>query len=107
MIATWKNAQAWYDTSEKFTFCIDLLEISAQRDDADDQVEALEAKFEALIKPKFKDVATLLATVLDESDRSEELGELFTAWQETYPGSNNVARQTPMLKALMEVLDVL
>jgi len=43
-------AKAWRETSEKFLFCIDLLEISASHRLADHAVDLLEARFEALLK---------------------------------------------------------
>ena len=43
--ATHTNAVAYHATTEKFTFCIDLLEISAHRLDADDWVNELEDRF--------------------------------------------------------------
>jgi hypothetical protein len=44
------DARAYRDTDEKFTFCADLLEISAQDDRCDVLVEILEAYFEDMIE---------------------------------------------------------
>jgi hypothetical protein len=50
LLATLENAQAWSATDEKFTYCIDLLEISAHSRTAFALVNALEDAFEALLK---------------------------------------------------------
>ena len=47
-VATRANAEAYNDTTEKFTFCIDLLEISAHRFDASEWVDALEDRFDEI-----------------------------------------------------------
>lgn len=47
-LATVANAEAYAATSEKFSFCIDLLEISANRADADHWVNELEDKFDLI-----------------------------------------------------------
>lgn len=48
--ATLADAQAWAATNEKFTFCIDFLEISAQWSRSDHWVDQLELVFEGLIE---------------------------------------------------------
>lgn len=45
-LVTEDNAREWYGTREKFTFCIDLLDISAWDDDAEEKVDRLEQAFE-------------------------------------------------------------
>lgn len=47
-VTTVDNAREYFKTSEKFTFCIDLLEISATRADSDKWVNMLEDNFEKL-----------------------------------------------------------
>ena len=47
-LATKENAAAYRATVEKFTFCIDLLEISAHHSQADHYVNALEDLFDEL-----------------------------------------------------------
>jgi len=47
---TLENALNWAADSEKFIHCIDLLEISAHRQDSDYWVNRLENRFETLIK---------------------------------------------------------
>tara|TARA_Y100000401_G_scaffold104228_1_gene95857 strand:- start:53 stop:328 length:276 start_codon:yes stop_codon:yes gene_type:complete len=49
-VATLDNALNWKADSEKFINCIDLLEISAHRQDSDYWVNRLENRFETLIK---------------------------------------------------------
>jgi len=49
-VATLDNALNWKADSEKFIHCIDLLEISAHRQDSDYWVNRLENRFETLIK---------------------------------------------------------
>ena len=49
-LATVENARAYQRTYEKFTFCIDLLEISAHWDRADYWVNALEDRFDKLLE---------------------------------------------------------
>lgn len=49
-LATLENAKAWHNTSEQFTYCIDLLEISAWADNAERLVDRLEMQFEKLLK---------------------------------------------------------
>ena len=49
-LATLENAKAYQRTCEKFTFCIDLLEISAHWDRADYWVNALEDRFDKLLE---------------------------------------------------------
>ena len=49
-IATVKNAKEYAATDEKFTFCIDLLEISAHSRYADDLVNLLEDRFDEINK---------------------------------------------------------
>jgi hypothetical protein len=48
--ATIENAKAWAADTEKFLFCIDLLEMSASAHNVDFAVEKLEARFEELLK---------------------------------------------------------
>jgi hypothetical protein len=51
-VATLDNAQAWLATSENFTFCLDLLELSLVDDgdaECDAAVDALEEKFENVL----------------------------------------------------------
>ncbi len=48
LLATEKNAAEYAATSEKFTFCVDLLKISAHRTDADVWVNKLEDRFDLL-----------------------------------------------------------
>ena len=43
--STRANAEAYDATNEKFIFCIDLLDISAHRSDADEWVNELEDRF--------------------------------------------------------------
>lgn len=45
-----KTAKEWNETYEKYTFCIDLLEISAHWDRADRFVNRLEFRFERLLR---------------------------------------------------------
>lgn len=47
--ATINEALAWEGTSEKFTFCIDELDISSQPLYADKWVDALEARYRELL----------------------------------------------------------
>jgi hypothetical protein len=47
-VATAANAAAYAVEPEKFIFCIDLLEISAHRADADHWVNALEDRFDEI-----------------------------------------------------------
>ena len=47
------NAEAYHATTEKFTFCLDLLEISALRSDADEWVNLLEDRFDEIIAWQF------------------------------------------------------
>lgn len=54
-VATAENARAWEKTSEKYTFAIDLLEVSAHQPDADRWVDKLEDKFEALLSQAVAD----------------------------------------------------
>ena len=51
-LVTLANAEAWNADDEKFTFCIDLLEISAHDGSADIYVNRLEDKFEELLNPQ-------------------------------------------------------
>ena len=44
-LATLKNAKEWQETSERFTYCIDLLDISAHDNDSDEKVYFLEKLF--------------------------------------------------------------
>jgi len=48
LLATEQNAAEYAETSEKFTFCIDLLEISAHRASADVWVNRLEDRFDLI-----------------------------------------------------------
>lgn len=48
-LATLGNAREWESTEEKFTFCIDLLEISAHDQIADCAVNALETAFNLVL----------------------------------------------------------
>jgi len=48
ILSTVENAKAYEKTSEKFIFCIDLLEISAHNFKADYWVNALEDSFDAI-----------------------------------------------------------
>lgn len=52
-LATVANAEKYAATSEKFTFCIDLLEISAHRADADHWVNELEDRFDLINSIEF------------------------------------------------------
>ena len=63
-VATIENAKAYQATSEKFIFCIDLLEISAHRSNADALVNALEDRFDDL----------LAETIIQSSVVSETFG---------------------------------
>jgi len=47
-LATVANAEEYAATDEKFTYCIDLLEISAHRADADHWVNELEDRFDVI-----------------------------------------------------------
>lgn len=47
--ATLCNAKQYAQESERFIFCIDLLEMSAHSNAAEDTVNALEDRFEALL----------------------------------------------------------
>ena len=47
--ATIEQAKAWYNTSEKWCYCIDLMMISGQPLYADKWVEALEKRFDELL----------------------------------------------------------
>jgi hypothetical protein len=47
-VATADNAAAYAVEPEKFIFCVDLLEISAHRADADHWVNALEDRFDEI-----------------------------------------------------------
>lgn len=47
---TIEQAKAWAATEEKFTYCIDLLEISAHDEFADAWVNAIENKFEEILE---------------------------------------------------------
>ena len=49
MLSTIENAEAYVQTNEKFTFCIDLLEISAHNFNSDYWVNALENNLDAII----------------------------------------------------------
>jgi hypothetical protein len=49
-VSTIRNAIEWRDESDKFVFCIVLLEISAHNDSSDDWVNDLENRFEALLE---------------------------------------------------------
>ena len=51
MLSTLENAQAYDVTDEKFIFCADLLEISANHPHVDVYVDALEVNFEELLDP--------------------------------------------------------
>jgi hypothetical protein len=46
---TLEQAQAWSQTNEKFTYCIDILEISAHDADSDFRVNALENRYLELL----------------------------------------------------------
>lgn len=48
-VATLSNAKKWHAQSEQFIFCIDLLEMSAHDLKADNAVNTLENRFEALL----------------------------------------------------------
>lgn len=48
-LVTVANARAWEAETDKFVFCVDLLEISATEPDADHWVDILERRFETLI----------------------------------------------------------
>jgi hypothetical protein len=48
-VVTPENAQEWSATHEKFLFCVDLLGISANAENADQAVNALEARFEDIL----------------------------------------------------------
>lgn len=48
LAATRENAQAYAETDEKFTFCIDLLGVSAHHSKADLWVNELEDKFDEI-----------------------------------------------------------
>ena len=52
-LATVANAKEYAATSEKFTFCIDLLEISSHRADADHWVNKLEDQFDLINSIEF------------------------------------------------------
>ena len=54
-----EDARDWADTEEKFSFCIDLLQISAHNPNSDLYVRRLEAEFAHLLK---RDAATITAT---------------------------------------------
>ena len=43
------DAKAYKATDEKFTFCVDLLDISASHPKADDLVEELETQIEIIL----------------------------------------------------------
>ncbi len=47
-LATVANAEEYAATDEKFIYCIDLLEISAHRADADHWVNELEDRFDVI-----------------------------------------------------------
>jgi hypothetical protein len=47
--ATLEQAIKWNGEQDKFVFCIDLMEISANDEFSDDWVNALEDKFEELL----------------------------------------------------------
>lgn len=47
--ATLADAQAWQADPEKFLYCVDFLEISASSRTADALVDALEARFDAIL----------------------------------------------------------
>lgn len=47
--ATLENATKWNTLTDKYVFCIDLLEISAHDNNADYLVELLETEFDALL----------------------------------------------------------
>ena len=51
LIATQENAEMYAQTSEQFTFCIDLIGISAHREIADYWVNKLEDMFDDLLNP--------------------------------------------------------
>ena len=53
-LSTVENAKAYSLTSEKFTFCIDLLELSAHNFNSDYWVNALEDNFDAINNAKGK-----------------------------------------------------
>jgi len=46
---TIEDAKAWQATDEKFTFCVDFLDISANHRKANALVEELETKFESIL----------------------------------------------------------
>ena len=48
--ATLENAKEWQEDQEKYTFCINHLDISAWDDDADSRVNQLEIHFEYLLE---------------------------------------------------------
>tara|TARA_R110002110_G_scaffold354872_1_gene564567 strand:+ start:421 stop:639 length:219 start_codon:yes stop_codon:yes gene_type:complete len=59
MLSTLKNAQDYDATDEKFIFCADLLEISANHPNVDVYVDALECNFEDLLDPIDQDDSEL------------------------------------------------
>tara|TARA_R110000803_G_scaffold14586_1_gene40464 strand:- start:778 stop:996 length:219 start_codon:yes stop_codon:yes gene_type:complete len=61
MLSTLKNAQDYDATDEKFIFCADLLEISANHPHVDVFVDALECNFEDLLNPIDQDDSELPA----------------------------------------------
>ena len=48
-LATLENALEWHRVQEKFTYCIDALEISAHNSNADQLVDQLEKRFNQLL----------------------------------------------------------
>jgi hypothetical protein len=68
--ATLNDAKAYERTEEKFTFCIDMLEISADDNNADFWVNKLENRFETLLK----DFNTKFKTTYKVGERVEVKG---------------------------------
>ncbi|MHC4301628.1 MAG: hypothetical protein ACYS7Y_30545 [Planctomycetota bacterium] len=47
---TMENAVEWEHLTDKFVFCLDLLELSAQDEGVDERVEELEKAFEEMLE---------------------------------------------------------
>ena len=66
--ATIEQARVWYDTSEKWCYCVDLMMISGQTLYSDKWVDALEERFEELLDTYRVELALNVADYLVRRD---------------------------------------
>ena len=103
--ATLDNARSWEASRDQFVFCIEYLEISAHRHDADHWVELLEDRFSRLLgedqEPKEEDNADFVRSLMTVSKHGA-LAQLFvidalTKWSKIISESDPAKLDSPML----------